>query len=189
PASVSVLEPVRIRRAVPPSSVEALRAVEGVGVAQTGVGRREVALRGFNSAFSTGPHVRTDHREAAAPALGLNLYSVMPNTSLDLDRIEAVRGPAGALYGTGVDGGGSTSSRKTRFGTPARPSPSRADRASTSMPSSVGRAFSETMWGTSLPASGGAPMNGRWIPVTTGTPRSSGATACTTIRSRPHCRG
>ena len=105
PASASVLEPVRIRREANTSSVEALRAVPGVDVAQTGVDRREVALRGFNSAFSSGPHVLTDHRVASAPALGLNLYSVMPNTSLDLDRIEAVRGPAGALYGTGVDAG------------------------------------------------------------------------------------
>ena len=105
PASTTVLEPARIRREATTSSVEALRAVEGVDVAQTGVDRREVALRGFNSAVSSGPHVRTDHREARAPALGLNLYSVMPNTSLDLARIESVRGPAGALYGTGVDGG------------------------------------------------------------------------------------
>lgn len=105
PTSTRVLEPVRIRREATTSSVEALRAVEGVDVAQTGVDRREVALRGFNSAFSPGPHVRTDHREAGAPSLGLNLYSVMPNTSLDLDRIEAVQGPAGALYGTGVDAG------------------------------------------------------------------------------------
>lgn len=105
PASVSVLEPQRIRRASATSSVEALRSVVGVDMAQTGVDRRELALRGFNSAFSTAPYVLTDHREAAAPALGLNLYSVMPNTALDLARIEAVRGPAGALYGTGVDGG------------------------------------------------------------------------------------
>ncbi|WP_251965176.1 TonB-dependent receptor [Salinibacter ruber] len=105
PASTTVLEPARIRREATTSSVEALRAAEGVDVAQTGIDRREVALRGFNSAVSAGPHVRTDHREARAPALGLNLYSVMPNTTLDLDRIEAVQGPAGALYGTGVDGG------------------------------------------------------------------------------------
>jgi iron complex outermembrane receptor protein len=105
PASASVLEPQRIRRESATSSVEALRSVVGVDMAQTGFDRRELALRGFNSAFSTAPYVLTDHREAAAPALGLNLYSVMPNTALDLARIEAVRGPAGALYGTGVDGG------------------------------------------------------------------------------------
>jgi iron complex outermembrane receptor protein len=105
PASVSVLEPTRIRREAMTSSVEALRAAGGVDVAQTGVDRRVVALRGFNNAFSDAPHVRTDHRESDAPVLGLNLYSVMPNTTLDLDRIEAVRGPAGALYGLDVDGG------------------------------------------------------------------------------------
>lgn len=105
PASVSVLEPVRIRREAMTSSVEALRATAAVDVAQTGVDRRAVALRGFNSAFSDAPYVRTDHRAAEAPVLGLNLYSVMPNTTLDLNRIEAVRGPAGALYGLGVDGG------------------------------------------------------------------------------------
>lgn len=105
PAAVSVLEPERIRREATTSSVEALRAVEGVDVAQTGFDRREVAFRGFNSDFSTAPHVLTDHREAVAPSLGLNLYSVMPNTTLDLKRIEAVRGPVAALYGTGVDSG------------------------------------------------------------------------------------
>lgn len=104
PVSATVLEPVRVRREAMTSSVEALRAA-AVDVAQTGVDRRAVALRGFNSAVSDAPHVRTDHREAEAPVLGLNLYSVMPNTTLDLNRIEAVRGPAGALYGLGVDGG------------------------------------------------------------------------------------
>lgn len=105
PASVSVLEPERIRREAATSSVEALRSLAGVDVAQTGVDRREVALRGFNGGISSAPHVLVDHREAAAPALGLNLYSVMPNTALDVKRIEAVHGPAAALYGSGVDGG------------------------------------------------------------------------------------
>ncbi len=105
PVSATVLEPARIRREAMTSSVEALRSVVGVDMAQTGVDRREVVLRGFNSAFSTAPYVLTDYREAAVPALGLNLYSIMPNTTLDLGRIEVVRGPAGALYGTGVDGG------------------------------------------------------------------------------------
>lgn len=105
PASMSVLEPERLRRAGTPSSVEALRQVPGVDMAQTGVDRREVALRGFNGVFSSTPHVLTDHRRAAAPLLGLNVYSTMPNVSLDLDRVEVVRGPASALYGPGADGG------------------------------------------------------------------------------------
>lgn len=105
PASISVLEPERLRREVTTSSVEALRSIPGVDVAQTGVDRREVALRGFNGVFAGTPYVLTDHREAAAPLLGLNTYSIMPNMSLDLNRVEVVHGPGSALYGPGASGG------------------------------------------------------------------------------------
>jgi len=105
PASVSVLEPERLRREVTTSSAEALRSLPGVDVAQTGVDRREVALRGFNGVFLGTPYVLTDNREAGAPLLGLNAYSIMPNMSLDLNRVEVVRGPASALYGPGANGG------------------------------------------------------------------------------------
>lgn len=105
PVSVSLLEPERLRREAAPSSVEALRSVPGVDVAQTGVDRHEVALRGFNGVFASAPFVLADHREAGAPLLGLNLYSLMPTTALDLDRVEVVRGPASALYGSGAGDG------------------------------------------------------------------------------------
>lgn len=105
PASVSVLEPERIRREAATSSVEALRSIPGADFAQTGIDRRKIALRGFNSAASGSPHVLVDHRETGLPGFDLNLFSLMPNTALDLERIEAVRGPVSALYGSGADGG------------------------------------------------------------------------------------
>ena len=105
PASISVLEPEQIRREVTTSSVEALRSAPGVDMAQTGVDRREVALRGFNEAFASGLHVLTDYREASVPSLGVNAYSTMPSIPLDINRVEVVRGPGSALYGPGVDNG------------------------------------------------------------------------------------
>jgi len=105
PASISVLEPERIQREVNTSSVEAIRSAPGVDMAQTGLDRREVVLRGFNEAFNGSAYVLTDYREAAVPSLGVNVHSLMPNMSVDIERIEVVRGPGSALYGPGVDSG------------------------------------------------------------------------------------
>jgi iron complex outermembrane receptor protein len=105
PASISVLELDQIRREATTSSVEALRSAVGVDMAQTGVDRREVALRGFNQAFATKTYVLTDYRESSVPSLGVNAYSIMPALPIDLSRVEVVRGPGSALYGPGVDSG------------------------------------------------------------------------------------
>ncbi|NBC17194.1 MAG: TonB-dependent receptor [Bacteroidetes bacterium] len=105
PASVSVLSAQEIERDVAPSSVSVLRTTTGVDIAETGVQRSEVSLRGFNNAFSGATFVLTDYRQSAVPSLGANVYSIMPGMTLDLERIEVVRGPGSALYGAGVDAG------------------------------------------------------------------------------------
>jgi iron complex outermembrane receptor protein len=105
PASISVLGPEELERSVSTSTVEALRLTPGVDMAQTGIDRREVVLRGFNEAFSGATYVLTDYRQAAVPSLGVNLHSIMPNMTVDVERAEVVRGPGSALYGPGVDSG------------------------------------------------------------------------------------
>ena len=105
PASISVLQPKEILQEVNTSTVEAIRSAPGVDMAQTGIDRREVVLRGFNEAFSGSAYVLTDYREAAVPSLAVNVHSIMPNMAVDVEQIEVVRGPGSALYGPGVDSG------------------------------------------------------------------------------------
>ncbi|MCZ6819394.1 MAG: TonB-dependent receptor, partial [Calditrichaeota bacterium] len=105
PASISVLEAREISEQVVMSSAEMLKNVPGIDLSTTGVDRREIVLRGFNNAFSGAAYILTDYRQAAVPSLNVNLHSLMPNMSIDLERIEIVRGPGSALYGAGVDAG------------------------------------------------------------------------------------
>ncbi|RMF69207.1 MAG: TonB-dependent receptor, partial [Calditrichaeota bacterium] len=105
PASITVLEAREIQTEVAPSSSALLRNVTGIDMASTGVDRKEIVLRGFNNAFSGAAYVLTDYRQAAVASLGVNVHSIMPNMSVDLDRVEIVRGPGSALYGAGVDAG------------------------------------------------------------------------------------
>jgi iron complex outermembrane receptor protein len=97
PVSVSVVEPERLWREAATSTTEALRSVPGVDVAQTGVARRWVSLRGGTKGVLGGPHVRVDHRAAAPPLLGRDAYGAVPVPMLDVRRMEVVRGPASAL--------------------------------------------------------------------------------------------
>ncbi len=105
PASISVLDVDEIESNVVPSSAAILRTTTGVDMAQTGIDRYEIVLRGFNNAFSGVTYVLTDYRQGAIASLGVNAYQLMPITQTDLERVEVVRGPGSALYGAGVDAG------------------------------------------------------------------------------------
>jgi iron complex outermembrane receptor protein len=105
PASVSVLDIEEIESNVVPSSAAVLRNTTGVDMAQTGIDRYEIVLRGFNNAFSGATYVLNDYRQGAIASLGVNAYQMMPITQIDLERVEVVRGPGSALYGAGVDAG------------------------------------------------------------------------------------
>ncbi len=105
PASIDVILVEDIERTVAPSTITSLRTITGLDMAQTGIDRSEIVLRGFNNVFSGATLVLTDYRDAGSPSIGVNLHTLMPNISVDLDRVEVVRGPGSALYGAGVDSG------------------------------------------------------------------------------------
>jgi len=104
-ASMSVLTSEEIEGDVVPSAVDALRNTPGIDIARTGIDRREIVVRGFSNTFSGAAYVLTDYRQSAIPSLGVNAFNMMPISSIDLERVEVLRGPAGALYGPGVDDG------------------------------------------------------------------------------------
>ena len=105
PASVDVVTASEFAYETAPSTIKALRNITGLDMAQTGIDRHEVVLRGFNDAFSSSTYVLTDYRHAAVPSFGVNLHNIMPNMGIDVERIEIVRGPGSALYGPGVTSG------------------------------------------------------------------------------------
>ncbi|PQJ36504.1 hypothetical protein BSZ35_14280 [Salinibacter sp. 10B] len=105
PASISVLTPEVIRQEGASSPIEALRPTAGVHVAQTGIDRRTLSLRGFAPPFSGSPHIRVDDRPAEFPLLGAHAFGPMSIMPHDLSRIEVVRGPATPLYGPEAGGG------------------------------------------------------------------------------------
>lgn len=105
PTPVTGIGHETLQRRVAPSVTGALRAVPGVAFARIGLDRRALAVRGFNSMFSDRPLVLVDDRPAGLPALGANVFSLMPMQPVDVKRVDVVRGPSATRYGPGAASG------------------------------------------------------------------------------------
>jgi iron complex outermembrane receptor protein len=99
PAAVSVLTQDDIRRSGATTIPELLRLVPGVEVARSQSDAWAVGIRGFNSGFSKGLLVLIDGRSVYTPLFEGVYWDVQDLVLDDIDRIEIIRGPGGAIWG------------------------------------------------------------------------------------------
>jgi outer membrane receptor protein involved in Fe transport len=100
PVSVTVLTPEDIRRSGATDLGDLLRTIPGLDVLQAFPGHVSVSARGTNEIRSNNMLVLIDGRREEVQAAGAPFLEEAPLRLEDIKRIEVVRGPVGALYGT-----------------------------------------------------------------------------------------
>jgi len=106
PASVSILSSADIQNSpYVQDPVAGLVNVPGVQLQQQSANSLNLEMRAGAGVFGTGTFVMMDYRFLVSPSAGTFLTYQSGISGLDLQQIEVVRGPAGALYGPNVTSG------------------------------------------------------------------------------------
>lgn len=105
PGAIDVLHDDEIRRAGVFVLPDALRLMGGVHVGQPNGREWAVAIRGFNVISSNKLNVQMDGRSLFTPFFSGVLWDAQDTLLEDIDRIEVMRGPAGALWGSHATNG------------------------------------------------------------------------------------
>lgn len=104
-AAVAIVTNDDIRRSGALSIPEALRFVPGLHVARTTADSWAVSARGFSGVNSEDLLVLTDTRSVYTPLFSGVFWDVQDLLMEDLDRIEVIRGPGAALWGSNAVNG------------------------------------------------------------------------------------
>ncbi len=100
PVSVAVLTPEDIRRSGATTLGELFRMVPGLDVIESYPGHLAVSARGTSEVFANNMLVLVDGRRLEFQVAGVPFFENAPMRLEDVKRIEVIKGPAGALYGT-----------------------------------------------------------------------------------------
>lgn len=105
PAAVYVLTQEEIRRSGVNNVAEALRLVPGMHVVRNNSHSWGISPRGFNSGFSNKLLVLVDGRAVYDLLQAGVFWDVQDMVLEDIDRIEVIRGPGGAIWGSNAMNG------------------------------------------------------------------------------------
>jgi outer membrane receptor for ferrienterochelin and colicins len=105
PTSMTIVTADEIRRSGARDIPGVLRHVGGVDVMQWANNDTDIAIRGYNQAFSPRTLVLIDGRQVYADYYGFVPWSALPIELSAIRQIEIVRGPNAALFGFNAVGG------------------------------------------------------------------------------------
>jgi iron complex outermembrane receptor protein len=105
PAAVYVITQEDIHRSGVTSIPEALRLAPGVEVARINANQWSIGIRGFGSRLARSVLVLMDGRAVYNPLFAGTYWEVQDYPLDDIDRIEVIRGPGGALWGANAVNG------------------------------------------------------------------------------------
>src|SRR5580704_5110489 len=98
-AAVFVITQEDIRHSGATNIPDVLRMVPGVDVAQINANKWAVSIRGLNGLYSNELLVLVDGRSVYTQTSGGVFWDVLDLPLEDIDRIEVIRGPGGAVWG------------------------------------------------------------------------------------------
>jgi outer membrane receptor protein involved in Fe transport len=107
PASITAISGPELEAAGITSFATVAAETPGISIRSSGPGQNEIEMRGLTSSGGAAPTVGFYLDEVPlSPPAGANNGKVVIDPDLyDLDRVEALRGPQGTLYGSGSMGG------------------------------------------------------------------------------------
>ena len=105
PAAVSVIRDDDLRRMGVRSLPEALRMVPGANVSRIDANLWAISLRGFSDRFANKLQVLIDGRSVYSPSFSGVWWDQQDTFLEDVERIEVIRGPGGAVWGANAVNG------------------------------------------------------------------------------------